>query len=180
MSCKGTMPLSERSRSHLQFQCLCACFCFWTVISLCIEDFKIISQKFLAYQDDMLWERTTPLSQRSRSHRQFKCKNASIHVLSVILLCMEGFSFGTSVCHIKTTCHAIEQWPYLKGQGHTCYFSVCMLVFVSGLLYTQDDVSWERTSALSQWSRSNFQFQHLYACFFVQTVFALMHKRVLK
>ena len=34
---------------------------------------------------------TYPLSQRSRSRRQFKCKNATIRVQSVILLCMKGF-----------------------------------------------------------------------------------------
>ena len=49
-------------------------------------DFQITWQKCLAYQDVVAL-----LSQRSRSHRQFKCKNATICVWSVILLCMEGF-----------------------------------------------------------------------------------------
>ena len=55
-------------------------------------DFQITWQKCLAYQDDVSRERTTPLSQRLRSHRQFKCKNVTIRVRSVILLCMDGFS----------------------------------------------------------------------------------------
>ena len=75
-------------------------------------DFHITWQKCLAYQDDVSRERTTPLSQRSRSHRQFKCKNATICVQSVILLCMEGFwnslaqVFGISRQHVTRKNHA--------------------------------------------------------------------------
>ena len=49
-------------------------------------DFHVTWQKCLAYQEDVTRERTTALSQRTRSHRQFKCKNGTICVWSVILL----------------------------------------------------------------------------------------------
>ena len=83
----------------------------------------------------------------------------------------------------------IEPCPYLKGQGHTCSFSVCMLAFMSWLkfLYAwkdfeikwhkclayQDDVSRDRTMPLPQTSRSHLQFQCLYACFRVRPVISL-------
>ena len=81
---EGTTPLSQRSRSYLQFLCLYACFRVRALISFALNDFKIIWHKCLAYQDDVSCERTTPLFQRSRSHRQSKYKHPTIHVRSVI------------------------------------------------------------------------------------------------
>ena len=45
----------------------------------------------------------------------------------------------------------------------------------------QYDVSWERTSPLSKWSRSNLHFQHLYACMILcPDCILLMHRSILK
>ena len=56
-----------------------------------LKDFKIIWHKCLDYQDNVSQERTTPLSQRSRTHLQFQCLYTYFRIWAVIPLCIEGF-----------------------------------------------------------------------------------------
>ena len=92
---KRTTPLSQRTRSHRQFGCKNT-FVSGLLFPYAWKDFKVIWHKCLAYQDNMLRKRNTPISQRSRAHMQFKCTNATIRVRAVVSLCIEG-SYDTSV-----------------------------------------------------------------------------------
>ena len=86
MSCDRIMPLPQKSRSHLQFQCLYACFRVHAVISLCIDGFfKNMAQVFSISRQCVAWKNHAPIT-NVKSHRQFKWKNATIPVRSLILL----------------------------------------------------------------------------------------------
>ena len=55
------------------------------------KDFKIIWHKCLPYRDNMSRDKTSPLSQRSRSHLLFQCLYAGFRVRAIIPLCVKGF-----------------------------------------------------------------------------------------
>ena len=67
--------------------------------------------------------------------------------------------------HIKTTCDVKDPRPYLKGQGHTCSFSVCTLTFKDfkiiwhKCLAYQDAVSGDRSKGHGHTCRLNVKMQ---------------------
>ena len=71
---------------------LCArVFCVQDINMYSINGFPYNLAEAFGISRQCVARRTTHLSQKSRPHRQFKCKNAAISVQSVILLCMERF-----------------------------------------------------------------------------------------